>query len=331
MYIAPGQGLTTPWGRNFNVNRNILSLRSFVASFKRISLKSDLYMSIAPGQGQTAPRGQSFDVNRNVLSLHSFVASLKKCLWSLILYKFLYDLIYVYSHGAGVDSAQGTKFWCQQKGLIILPICCKFQRNLFGVWFYTFFSMILYKYIAPGQGLTTPWGRNFNVNRNILSLRSFVASFKRISLKSDCIHFFHDLYMYIAPGQGQTAPGDKVLMSTEMSCHFIHLLQVSKKCLWSLILYKFLYELIHVYSHGAGVDSPPGDKILMSTERPYHFTHLLQVSKKSLWSLILYIIFHDWIHAYSPGAVGIQPPGGQSFDVNRNFLSLRSSVATFKS
>ena len=34
------------------------------------------------------------------------------------------------------------------------------------------------------------------------------------------------LYMYIAPGQGQT--GNKVLMSTEMSCHFIHLMQVFK-------------------------------------------------------------------------------------------------------
>ena len=86
MYIVPGQGLTTPWGRNFDVNRNILSLWSFVASFKKISLKSDfiqfffmiLYMYIAPGQGQRAPRGQNFDVNRNVLSLHSFVTSFKK-------------------------------------------------------------------------------------------------------------------------------------------------------------------------------------------------------------------------------------------------------------
>ena len=86
MYIAPGQGLITPWGRNFDVNRNILSLGSFVASFKKISLHSDfihfffmiLYMYIAPGQGQTAPREQSFDVNRNVLSLHSFVASFIK-------------------------------------------------------------------------------------------------------------------------------------------------------------------------------------------------------------------------------------------------------------
>ena len=84
MYIALGRGLTNPWGRNFDVNRNLLSLRSFVARLKTISLKSDfiqffmiLYMYIAPGQGQTGPRGQSFDVNRNVLSLHSFVASCK--------------------------------------------------------------------------------------------------------------------------------------------------------------------------------------------------------------------------------------------------------------
>ena len=86
MYIALWQGLTSAWGRNFEVNRNILSLQSFVASFKTISLKSDFihfffmtfYMYIAPGQGQTAPRGQSVDVNRNVLSLHSFVASFKQ-------------------------------------------------------------------------------------------------------------------------------------------------------------------------------------------------------------------------------------------------------------
>ena len=65
--------------------------------------------------------------------------------------------------------------------------------------------MILYMYIAPGQRLTTPWGRNFDANRNILSLRSFVASLKKMSLKSDFIHF-HDLNMYTAPVQGQTAP-----------------------------------------------------------------------------------------------------------------------------
>ena len=35
--------------------------------------------------------------------------------------------------------------------------------------------------------------------------------------------------MYIAAGQGQTTSGDKILMSTETSCHFGHLRQVSKQ------------------------------------------------------------------------------------------------------
>ena len=85
-------------------------------------------------------------------------------------------------------------------------------------------------YIATGQGQTASRGQNLDVNRKALSLYPIVASFKEISLKSDFIHFFHDL-----------------------------------------------------------------------------------------------------IHVYSPRAGGHIAPRGQSFDVNRNFLSLRSSVASFKS
>ena len=91
--------------------------------------------------------------------------------------------------------------------------------------------MILYMYIAPGQGQTAPRGHSFDVNRNVFSLHSFVASLKKKSLKSDFI--------------------------------------------------QFLYDLINIYSPGAGAETPIGDKIFMSTERPYHVTHLLQVSLKS--------------------------------------------------
>ena len=71
--------------------------------------------------------------------------------------------------------------------------------------------MILYMYIVPGQGLTTPWEQNFDVNRNILSLRSFVASFKNISLKSDFIQFFHDFIHVYSPRAGRRQPlGNKV-------------------------------------------------------------------------------------------------------------------------
>ena len=70
--------------------------------------------------------------------------------------------------------------------------------------------MILYMYIAPGQGQTAPRGQSFDVNRNVFSLHSFVASFKQMSFKSDFIQFLNDL--------------------------------------------------IHVYNHRAGVDSPQGTK-----------------------------------------------------------------------
>ena len=166
----------------------------------------NLYMYIAQGQGQTAPRGLNFDVNRNVLSLYSFVASFKKMSLKSDFIQFFHDFIHVYSPGAGADSPQGTKFWCQQKGLITLPICCKFQRNLFEVWFYTIFFMILYMYIAPGQGQTAPRGQSFDVNRNVLSLHSFVASFKKMSLKSDFIQFFHYLIHVYSPGAGADSP-----------------------------------------------------------------------------------------------------------------------------
>ena len=131
-----------------------------------------------------------------------------KTLWSLILYIFFHNFIHVYSPKAGADNPLGTKFLCQQEHLVTLVI---------------------------------------------------VASFKKIYLKSDFIHFFFIiLYMYIAPGQGQTAPRGQSFMSTEMSCHFINLLQVSNKCLWSLILYNFFHDLVHVYIPGQGQTASRG-------------------------------------------------------------------------
>ena len=106
------------------------------------------------------------------------------------------DFIHVCRPGARAENPLETNFWCQQKDLITSTICCKFQTNLYELWFYTHFLM-----------------------------------------------FFH---MYIAQGQGQTTLCGQILMSTEKPCHFAHLLQVSKKYLWSLIL----YIIFHVFIHG---------------------------------------------------------------------------------
>ena len=49
-----------------------------------------------------------------------------------------------------------------------------------------------------------------------------------------------------------------------------------------------------------------------------------------LTSDFIHFFFHDLIQVYSPGQRAYSPRG-QSFDVNRNFLSLQSSFASFKS
>ena len=89
--------------------------------------------------------------------------------------------------------------------------------------------MILYMYIALGQGQTTPWGQTFDVNRKTLSLCPFVAGLKKTALKSDFISIvfmFH--HYYIAPSRGRQSIGDKILMTTERPSLFAHMLQVSK-------------------------------------------------------------------------------------------------------
>ena len=66
-------------------------------------------------------------------------------------------------------------------------------------------------YIAPGHGQTAPRGQKFDVNKKALSLYPFVVWFKEISLKSDFIHFFHNLIHVYSSGAGADSPqGTKI-------------------------------------------------------------------------------------------------------------------------
>ena len=141
MYIATGQG-RQPQGTKFWSQQKPL-----VTLVIKIPLKSDfiqfvswfLYMSIAD-----SPQGTKFWCEQKCLVTSFICCEFKKKKKSLKSdsIQFFNDLMYVYSLGAGRTAPQGTEFLCQQKGLITLTICCKFQRNLFEVWFYTFFFMI---------------------------------------------------------------------------------------------------------------------------------------------------------------------------------------------
>ena len=52
---------------------------------------------------------------------------------------------------------------------------CKHSPDTWS-WYILWCFYGLYMYIAPGQGQTTPWGQNLDVNRNSLTLCPFVAS-----------------------------------------------------------------------------------------------------------------------------------------------------------
>ena len=126
--------------------------------------------------------------------------------------------------------------------------------------------MLLNMYIAPGQGQTTLWGQNFDVNRNSLSLCPFVDSFKEKSpwnllfnVFYVCVFFFcFFFHMYIASSRGRQPIGDKNLMTTERPFLFAHMLQVSNWSLWNLILYTFLMILYMYIAPGQEQKNPWG-------------------------------------------------------------------------
>ena len=96
---------------------------------------------------------------------------------------FFYDLINVYSPGAGADNPLGTKFWCQQEQLVTSVICCKFKKkSLWSMNLYNCFHDFIRVY-SPAAGADSPREQSFDVNKKALSLYPFVASFKNISLK----------------------------------------------------------------------------------------------------------------------------------------------------
>ena len=145
------------------------------------------------------------------------------------------------------------------------------------------FQMILYMYIASGQGQTTPWGQKFDVNRNSLSFCPFVASLKNISLKSVFLRFFYVVfYSHVySPRQGQrTHWGQKFYDNRKAFslCPYV----ASFKMISSKSDFIHIFNDFTLYIATGHGKKSPWDKLLMSTESHYHFDHLLQVSNKSL-------------------------------------------------
>ena len=155
-----------------------------------------------------------------------------------------------------------------------MDICYKFKKSLWSLFLYIFF-MILYMYIAPGQGLTAPRGQNFDANTNVLSLQSFVASFYTF--------FFHNLIHVYSPGAGtDSAQGTNFDVNRNALSLYPFVASFKEISLKSDFIQFCFLDFIHVYSPEAGGIKPLGDTVLKSTETSCHFGHLLLVSNKRL-------------------------------------------------
>ena len=85
-----------------------------------------------------------------------------------------------------------------------------------------------FKHSLRVRGTQPIRAKNF-VNRKASSLWSFVASLKESLQPLTLYTSFHDLinvYSHRSGADNPRGPRDKILMSTETSCHLDHLLQV---------------------------------------------------------------------------------------------------------
>ena len=269
--------------------------------------KKQIYQSplvYSPEQGQTTYWGQNFEYNRKAFSLCPYVASFKMISSKSDFIHIFNEFIHVYSPGPRAYNPLGTNFWCQQKALITLPICCKFKKS--NLILYTFL-MNLYMYIALGQGQRTPWEQTFDLNRKALSFWPFVASFKKITLESDFIHIFKVFMHVYSPRPGADNPlvtkfwrQQKAQITLTICCKFQNDLLI-------LILYTFFNYFIRVYSPRARADKPLGSKFWCH-QKALTTSTICCKFKKNLFEFWFYTHFLMFFHyVYSPGAGADNP------------------------
>ena len=130
---SPRSGADNPLGTNVDINRKLLSLCQFVASFKTIFLKLDFihiflmffHMCIAPGRGRQHT-GENFDDNRKAFPLCPYVASFKMISTKSDFIHILMILKHVYSPGPRAYNTWGQNFDVNRKPLSL----CQFVSNL---------------------------------------------------------------------------------------------------------------------------------------------------------------------------------------------------------
>ena len=224
MYIAPGQGETTPWGQMLMSTESPYYFAHLVQVLKKIWFYTHFNYFVhvySPGARADNPLEINFWCQQTALINLPICCRFKTNCFEgrFYIHFFMFHHMYI--------APVRQNFDANSKAFSLCSYVASFKMT---------FLMIIYMHIAPGQGQKTPWGQNFDVNRKPLSFRPFVASFKQISLNSDFIHILMLFHMYIAPGQGQTTLCGQNRDVNRNALSLCPIVASFKKYLWSLIL-----------------------------------------------------------------------------------------------
>ena len=128
-------------------------------------------------------------------------------------------------------------------------------------------------YIAPWQGQTTPW------NQNLTSTESSYHFAHLLQVLNILYTFFHVFPHVYSPRQGQTTYwGQKFDDNRKAFSPYPYVPSFKMISSKSDFIHTFVFLMIYYMYIALGQGHTTlGDKLLISTERPYHFAHSLQV------------------------------------------------------
>ena len=141
---------------------------------------------------------------------------------------------------------------------------------------------------SPWAGADNPLGGKFWCQQEGLITMVICCNFIKESLRPLTLYTsFHDFINVYSRRSGADSPRGQILMSTETSLSLRSFATSLKKMsLESDFIQYFPWFYSWKYPRGRGWQAL-GDDIFMSTGTSCHFGYLLQVKKKSLWSLTL--------------------------------------------
>ena len=212
---------------------------------------------------------------------------------------------HVYSPRLGQTTHCRQKFYDNRKAFFLCPYVASFKMISSQSDFIHAYSPVTRAYNL----LRT----NFWWQQKAKTTLLIRCKFKKRNL---ILYTFLMLYMYISPGQEQTTPWGQTFDVNRKPlplCPFVAGLK--KECFKVWFYIHFFFMLHHIYIAPSRGRQSTVHKILMTTERPFLFAHMLQVSKWSLSNLILHT-FLMMLYMYIAPGQGQKTPWGQTFDVN---------------